>query len=504
MKSSPDSLFQLIKSLSMSEKRYFTLFTSKYNSNGKSNYIKLFDAISDQEVYDEKQLKKDLRDRIMAKNLPVEKNYLSSLILQSLNVFHSHISIDSEIRNLIHQLEVLHGKGLNKHCRIILLKAKHLAIVNEKFALLLELIDWELKIASVHDNFDQLFQLQKTTLKQCHNLMAYQHISKEIANTILSKGIARTSKDRKIVDKLMKSPLLKSESQALSLRAKLVFYNVYELYYHMKGDFSRNYKVSGKMLEILEANSSLIKEKPMHYLGSMNNYIIACFHLKKFSEIFKCYEKFELVAERSIQVEVKKFLLLYIYRPAIHIVTGEFEKGFVLIKSIEEGLKKYEGKIRIADEVVLYKNVSWLYFGMKQYRKSLLWLNKILNHSSDEVRRDTYSLALIFNLIIHFELGNSDLLEYSVKSAYRFLYKKQNLFAFEKSILHFIRKAAQYRIGSGELTEEFRKLKKELVSVFEKAPTERRVLEFFDFLSWIDSKIEGKDFAQVIREKYKP
>ena len=47
-----DRLFELIKSLSKSEKRYFKLFCS--SESGKSNYLKLFDAIDKQEVYNER------------------------------------------------------------------------------------------------------------------------------------------------------------------------------------------------------------------------------------------------------------------------------------------------------------------------------------------------------------------------------------------------------------------------------------------------------------------
>ncbi len=44
-------LFQLIKSLSKSEKRYFKLTSSL--QSGEKNYMKLFDAIEAQYEYDE-------------------------------------------------------------------------------------------------------------------------------------------------------------------------------------------------------------------------------------------------------------------------------------------------------------------------------------------------------------------------------------------------------------------------------------------------------------------
>ena len=48
-------LFQLIKSLSKSEKRYFKLTSSL--QSGDKNYMKLFDAIELQDSYDEQEIK---------------------------------------------------------------------------------------------------------------------------------------------------------------------------------------------------------------------------------------------------------------------------------------------------------------------------------------------------------------------------------------------------------------------------------------------------------------
>ena len=48
-------LFNLIQSLSKSEKRFFKLSSSL--QDGEKNYLKLFDAIEKQKSYDEKEIK---------------------------------------------------------------------------------------------------------------------------------------------------------------------------------------------------------------------------------------------------------------------------------------------------------------------------------------------------------------------------------------------------------------------------------------------------------------
>ena len=58
-------LFLLIKSLSRTEKRYFRMFANM--NKGSANYLRLFDAIDKQEVYDEKTIKEEFQGETFVK-----------------------------------------------------------------------------------------------------------------------------------------------------------------------------------------------------------------------------------------------------------------------------------------------------------------------------------------------------------------------------------------------------------------------------------------------------
>ena len=70
-------LFDLVKSMTMSEKRYFKINSLKHVIGDSNDYIQLFDAIEKQDVYNEKLLLK----YPFVKNLSQEKNYLYRLYL---------------------------------------------------------------------------------------------------------------------------------------------------------------------------------------------------------------------------------------------------------------------------------------------------------------------------------------------------------------------------------------------------------------------------------------
>ena len=58
-----DDLFQLIKSLDQSEKRYFKIFSTMHIKDSEENkYIMLFDAIDKQSEYDEDEIRKKFKN----------------------------------------------------------------------------------------------------------------------------------------------------------------------------------------------------------------------------------------------------------------------------------------------------------------------------------------------------------------------------------------------------------------------------------------------------------
>ena len=81
----------------------------------------------------------------------------------------------------------------------------------------------------------------------------------------------------------------------------------------------------------------------------------------------------------------------------------------------------------------LFYNLAYIHFGAKKYEAALDWINELLNDPDLKTREDIHSFGQILNLFIHYELGNDKLLEYIVKSTYRFLLKRKRLFKVESS-----------------------------------------------------------------------
>ena len=136
-----DDLFQLIKSLTKSEKGYFKKINSIHIRGEKNNYMRLFEAIDRQEAFDEHKIILQFKGDAFTNQLSVAKNYLYNLILKSLEQYYS--SINSELRSLLNQIEILFNKKLFKQAEKILERAKKTAQKYENIHYTLQLFVWE-------------------------------------------------------------------------------------------------------------------------------------------------------------------------------------------------------------------------------------------------------------------------------------------------------------------------------------------------------------------------
>jgi sulfur relay (sulfurtransferase) DsrC/TusE family protein len=119
-------LFDLIRTLTKSEKRFFKLQSSL--QSGDKNYVRLFDLIEKMEAYDEDLVKKTFKGEKFIKHLPSEKNHLYKLILKSLRSYYSETSIASSLKQEIKNVEILYNKGLFDECTKFIERAKKTAI----------------------------------------------------------------------------------------------------------------------------------------------------------------------------------------------------------------------------------------------------------------------------------------------------------------------------------------------------------------------------------------
>lgn len=496
-----DGLFELIKSMSKTEKRYFKIFSTHHALKGEKGYIKLFDAIDKQEEYDETKLLKIFP----GKTRHGAKNYLYNLILKCLRVYHTGKSIDLELGDLIANVELLYNKQLYQECMKMLNKASDIALNSEKFLYIMMIFHWKYKVLTEMQNMEELEAMIKAApskelsyMEQYFICREHEWVISEIAAIYYEKGPIRNNSDALAYEAIAGKVTGKNDS--MPLRAQILSHYISLFNAFIRSDYPQACHFTNNMIDTIESFPMFEKEYFRTYIKMLNNLNVFCLRLKKYDKMLECIKKVKALKSVSEADSNTIFFFSSNMELAYCNATGNFQAG---IKTAE----KLENKIQVCQRMFkqLYQDfclkLASLYFGTGNYAKSLQWLNKILNKEI-ESGFNNLEEAHIINLLVHYELGHIDLLEYLIKQTYRFLYKKERLFQLETCILEFIKNEIFSGKSDQGITEAFKSLRDKLV-ILSEDPFEKIALEDFDYISWLESKIENRNFADIIKEKAK-
>jgi hypothetical protein len=499
-------LFKLVKSLSKSEKRFFKMSSSL--QSGDKNYLKIFDVIEKQNEYDEEALKKEFRKENFIKHLPSEKNHLYRLILKSLRSFYSEQSISSILKQEIKNVEILYNKALYKECEKFVARAKIQAAEYEKFYYWFELIAWQKKLleeayeeGEFSTNIDKLIEEEELVIAKLRNLAEYQIIYSKINLIFRSGGFTRNENERKIVDSIADYHLIKGKNTAISTRASSMCYYIKGLCAATNRNFADSFQFFNRTREILD-NNPKIKE------DSAQRYIMTMFHL------LRCYidnsdfdnaramitELRNIGSEKgfnSTDISIKIFSNTTNQELNLLHKMGEFEISVNLIQEIDLKIISIREKLSKEQEILLFYNKAYSYFGIGDFKKALFFLIEVLNDNEQNLRQDIYSFSRLLNLIIHFELENYDYLEYVIKSTNRYLSKYEKDYKIEDLLIKNIRKLAKAANQLAQ-TEIFEVMKKDIGELLVDH-NEQVLLEYFNINAWINSKLNKSSFSQEVK-----
>lgn len=131
MQTNTDPLFDIVRSLTRSEKRYFKVICSKHVIHEKNNSILLFDYIDQLKEYDAKKINLFVSKHLKGESTSVIKHRLHEVILNALNQYHGNQNNFSKAMYLIQTIEILITKNLLQQA-VKRFKALEHLIVREK------------------------------------------------------------------------------------------------------------------------------------------------------------------------------------------------------------------------------------------------------------------------------------------------------------------------------------------------------------------------------------
>ncbi|ALM07250.1 hypothetical protein SB49_05130 [Sediminicola sp. YIK13] len=502
-----DALFVLVKSLSKSEKRQFKLYVGRLGVNTDAKFLALFNLLDKMKDYDEKAiLDSGIVKKTQLSNL---KAHLYKQILVSLRLNPVNQNIRVQIREQLDFATILYQKGLYKQSLKILDKAKSTAIDNEEKNIAYEIVELEKIIEtqyitrSIPDRADELAMQAKRLSEQNVITSKLSNLSLQLYGMMLKVGYVKSDEEIKNVKKYFDDHLPVYKIEDLGFREKLWLYKAHLWYSFLIQDFLSCYKYSSKWVDLFYENKEMIYLNPVFFLKGNHYLLESLFYVKYSSQFKETLEKLEAMVNseefpKNDNISSLAFLYINSNKLNLHFMEGTFEKGLYLVKIIEYGINKHKERIDEHHVMVFYYKIACLYFSMGENKTCIQYLKKIINNKNLKMREDLMCFARVLSLVAHYEAGMDYHLEVQLKSTYKFLLKMNDLHAVQKEMIKFLRNLGN--IYPHELKDEFQKLYNELKK-YEDHPYEKRAFLYLDILSWLESHLQNRPVAQIIREK---
>lgn len=502
-----EALFDLIQSMSKSEKRYFKLMSSRHTIGSENNYVKIFDYIGKLDVYDEEKLRKDFKGEAFLNRLSITKKRLYDHVLSALDSFHSSGSVEAQLYKMIHSSDILFEKSLYDQCRRTLRSAYKLAAKNDlkEVQLIISRKKKRLIETAGYDSVQEK-ELKNLNEEQLNNLRFIEmhnklwHIKSDVFIRLVNKGVARNTEEVDVYTSIV-NPLFDLEERVESCsECSYLLYHGLSAYYFAIGNLSASLDYVSKNLE---HNHKKLLNEPNLMVSQLTNAIYLADKIGDNSKSNEFLLKLKQTAsDLSVNedLEIKLFSSISSIELNLLIRKGNFEGALLSYDKVQNDLERFGNKITPIRRAFIDFKFAVAYMGIGEFSSALKRVNNILNDSNLDKTEDIYGFTLLLDLLIHIELSHDQLLPYSLKSAQRFFKNRNRLYGFEKTFLQFVSKMTRCN-DRFEIDQLWEHLYEELSKINDNN-FECVALDYFDFTSWAESKLKGRPFPTLVKEKY--
>jgi hypothetical protein len=497
-------LYELIHSMSKSEKRYFKV----NNAKESSIYVQLFDAIIGQTIYNSIALRILLDEEGVKSSLARIQYHLYQLILKSLGDFQSANYPRYKVLSAIQQYIVLRDRGLRHQGRQLLQNALKIAEEYNYYGLTLEIYDlmedWVTEEASYDEALKQKKFLQIAIKKHqdyTSNVVELKAQIYELRLFFLKHNFARTTEQRTFLLQFLsnnKTALAKEEN---SLKQRLLLTILIYVYYGLQ-DYKQLLLTEKKRLELLEEAA---------FKAHVSPFLVYAYHRNLLWILLrnKDYKAHQLLLQKmrannywkgiftanfyTVKLEIaEKATELYAcvdqghYLPAYHQMKELWE--------LHQTTTKYWDTNLLVNTLILFINTT---FCLGKYEETIDWLQLLEQEVPPAHLLPYRNMGKIAHLLIHDGLGDVKYIQNVLESTRIRLYRKHDFFEVASLFLKFFKKKKnQSPADEQALLLEY----KQKMQIVAQQEGQKGFFILFNFVDWFDSKLQERTIADLNRE----
>ncbi len=501
-----DALHELIHSLSPNERRYFKLHGLPGGGQGDSNSTRIFEVLLAQTSYDEAALKLAFAHSPIAQHLSSEKNYLYQRILRSLRSMGEEGDHRTTIRVQIENAILLFERGLYIQCQKALRRGRKLCEEAENHLYLLEILVWERRLWKILNDkgrkeiADGLIKGQLGSLEKLLHTYQYYNLYDRMFLLTQQKFSLQEQPDHPELQAILSDPLLHDIARADSFEARHFYWQCQAWRHQLTGNHEQLYHAFLESVAWWEAHPVMQRNEATRYISTLSNLLHAASLTDRYDGFPLILAKIRATRQSHHHGDVQVLNGLYYYELLYFLNKADWESAILTAREIVEFLNRAGNQVTFSRRLAFHYNLSILSFVLEDYSAALKWVNAIVDESGPEIREDIQHFARILVILLHFELGNWELLEYLHRSAYRYLFSRQQLNPYTKRLMESL-KYLMYHPATIEQERELRSLRQDLDDLTSGEKSSPGLNELY---VWIDAKLQRQTMRVTMGHRLRP
>ncbi len=495
------SAIKLVRSLSGSEKRYFKLYAKRQSVDRV--YVDLFKVI-DQQGNDTSNIETAFSKLHKLTSIHNAAKYLIKVLTDCLIQLKMNRDIQFQLYQGIMRTKILQERSLQEDAHKELLSIRSNAIAFQhpmityltyreelnylsdiNFPALTDktLVGMQMQakevlrdLSSVHDHHS-LFELLKYRLIYAHRISSKDQLEK-LNDLVLSEMGLAISKPSK------------------SFSAKKLHLLFQSFYFTNIGEYKSALKTFAALNKLFESNLTLLDNPPLDYFSVLNG-ILDNLHVLGYYEqmsfyISKVEQLDQAVYPAYFRNQVQKTVV--IFRSILLMSTGEYESIIDLVNQKGKDWRSMYSLVDEAKQWELYLCLALSYYHLGNLNKAHRWINQLLQTYTAQKNWLVCKAVRLLNIAIYYEQGDSEYLEYEIKS-YRRFFEKEHLLKSELLFFRYIRLKPEVKYLKKQPT-------KDIIAEIQQIESDRfekQLLRYFDCIRWIKDKMADEKFG---RERY--
>ncbi len=496
----------LISSMSKPEKRGFKLFCN--TQKGEKKYLDLFDIINNLPIEKSEKVWELFEQENSGKNIEVVAGYLYKLLLDYLVQKRVEKSIQAKIFKQIEISKVLFERKLPDEAAQELVIASQMAQTFEDDIMQILTARVEMTQAgergftnlSEKELVNKQMKLQ-AIMKHSRTINQHSFLLDILNHRLLFKHFHTNKEERQMLTDLVLSELhIISSSSYIGFQAEKLHLLFQSAYYIEIGNYVsavRNYK---RLLELFEKNYHLIQNPPIYYLNALIGVLESLLNVGAYDEIKHFIDILHKLRKKDYPTDflLKVTWLEYYYQIIVFLHTGDWDKMEdtkklfldILLEKISYLPLDIQLKFRLLEALTFFAKGK-----LKEAQKNLRPI--FLTGKVFKVL-PLFRLVRLVNLLILAESGGDDFIDVEIAALKRAsLGNKPS--KTERLILKFIQDypLPRYQKTKNRLWTYY----KPRINSIRQDKLERKILKYFDFLSFIESRITGCPFQDILKRK---